>query len=180
MSLSLLNGCKETADSGSGEWIESEIEIVVDDGENGENSKDASNSNSQSSSGGSASNQQSGNTQSTQSGNSQSTQSSGSNKGQTSQSGNTQGGNTQSSQQANNTSTDNKVRDLGGRTITYLTYWSEPVKGKTDRETNYWKVKTEIEKKYNCKFKHVTASGDDWFNNVLNLLRSLLTQALLK
>lgn len=55
-----------------------------------------------------------------------------------------------------------EVRDLGGRTITYVTYWSEPEKGKTDRETLYWKKKTEIEKKYNCKFKHVTVSLDNY------------------
>lgn len=161
ISLSLFSGCNKTAETGSDEWIESEIEIIVDDGQNGENNNsNSSDNNSQSSSGGEAS-------QNTQSGSSQSSQSGISNNSQTAQS-----GNSQTSQQGSNASTDNKVRDLGGRTITYLTYWSEPVKGKTDRETNYWKVKTEIEKKYNCKFKHVTASGDDWFNNVLTSIIS--------
>lgn len=134
MSLSLFSGCNKTG-TGSDEWIESEYEVIVDDGQDGENAdSDSLGNGSQSTSGGN---------------NSQSAQ----------------GGNTDASSSG-------EVRDLGGRTITYLTYWSEPVKGKTDRETNYWKVKTEIEKKYNCKFKHVTASGDDWFNNVLTSIIS--------
>ena len=127
ISVSMFSGCKKNTKSGSDEWIESEYEIVVDDGQGG---------------------------------------SVGSNDGT---GGNKGGGNTGT---GGSTAGSGKARNLGGRTITYLTYWTEPVKGKTDRETKYWKTKTEIEKKYNCKFKHVTASGDDWFNNVLTSIIS--------
>ena len=106
MSLSLFSGCNKTATE-SDEWIESEYEIVVEDGDN--TNSDSSSGTSQLTSGGKTS--------------------------QTSQGG------------SSGASGSGEVRDLGGRTITYLTYWSEPVKGKTDRETKYWKVKTEIEKK---------------------------------
>ena len=47
---------------------------------------------------------------------------------------------------------DDEIRDLGGRTITYYTYWEEPEKGSTEQANLYWKVKTEVEEDYNCKF----------------------------
>ncbi len=54
----------------------------------------------------------------------------------------------------------NAVRDLKGRTINYVAYWAELEKGSSQRANTYWKRKEEIEKKYNCKIKHIYKSRD--------------------
>lgn len=65
------------------------------------------------------------------------------------------------------TTTKNGKVDLGGRTIIYHTFWSEPKKGGSDRENTYWKKKTELEKKYNFKFKHVSSNDDNLYDKVI-------------
>lgn len=57
---------------------------------------------------------------------------------------------------------DTAVRDLGGRTITFMTIWDEPIKGNTVRENIYWAKKTEVQETYNVVFKHVYGTGD-WY-----------------
>lgn len=57
---------------------------------------------------------------------------------------------------------DTAVRNLGGRTITFMTIWDEPIKGNTVRENMYWAKKTEVQKTYNVVFKHVYGTGD-WY-----------------
>ena len=64
------------------------------------------------------------------------------------------------------TENDKKI-DLGGRTIVYHTFWAEPKKGGSDRENNYWRKKTEIEEKYNCKFQHVASNDDTLYDTVI-------------
>ncbi len=66
---------------------------------------------------------------------------------------------------------DTAVRDLGGRTIKFMAIWEEPKKGSTTMENIYWKKKTEVEKKYNVKFKHVYATGD-WYSTYLTSVMS--------
>ncbi len=58
-----------------------------------------------------------------------------------------------------------KVKDLGGRTITFITGWAEPKKGESAFTNEYWAKKLEVEKKYNCKFNFVHGTGD-WFNTL--------------
>ncbi len=67
-------------------------------------------------------------------------------------------------------SKNNEKRDLKGRTITFMTIWSEPEKGTSSFWNNYWKVKTEVQKEYNCTFKHVYGTGnwyDTWVASVM-------------
>lgn len=59
---------------------------------------------------------------------------------------------------------DDAVRNLGGRSITFLAEWEEPKKGNSERENLYWERKTYVEKTYNCKFVHKVATGD-WYAN---------------
>lgn len=47
-----------------------------------------------------------------------------------------------------------------------MAIWDEPVKGSTTRENLYWAKKTEVEKTYNVKFKHVYGTGD-WYSTYL-------------
>lgn len=59
---------------------------------------------------------------------------------------------------------DSAVRNLNGRTITFLAEWEEPKKGNSERENLYWERKTYVEKTFNCKFVHKVATGD-WYAN---------------
>ncbi len=59
-----------------------------------------------------------------------------------------------------------KAADLGGRTITYMTWWEEPVQGSNQQAVEYWETKTKIEEKYNCKFDFVYASESGWQSKV--------------
>ncbi len=66
---------------------------------------------------------------------------------------------------------DTSDRDLKGRTITFMAEWEEPAKGSSSFWNNYWKVKTNLQKKYNVKFKHVYGSGnwyDTWVASVMS------------
>jgi len=70
---------------------------------------------------------------------------------------------TTSSKTSSVTPTDKKdtsVRDLKGRTISYIVNWPELKKGENQRANDYWKTKESIEKKYNCKIKHVYKTPD--------------------
>ncbi len=64
------------------------------------------------------------------------------------------------------------IRNLNGRTIRFLANWEEPVKGNSDRENIYWAKKTEIEKKYNCKYEHIhladTTVYDTFISSILS------------
>ena len=55
---------------------------------------------------------------------------------------------------------DTSIRDLKGRTISYVVNWPELKKGENQRANDYWKTKESIEKKYNCKIKHVYKTPD--------------------
>lgn len=55
---------------------------------------------------------------------------------------------------------DTSVRDLKGRVINYVAYWAELEKGTSQRANTYWKLKEEIQKKYNCTIKHIYKSRD--------------------
>ena len=60
---------------------------------------------------------------------------------------------------------DSAVRDLGGRKITYYTYWEEPAKGSTAQANAYWKTKTQVEKDFNCTFEFKYVTGE-WFSTL--------------
>ena len=66
---------------------------------------------------------------------------------------------------------DDEIRNLGGRTITYYTYWEEPEKGSTEQANLYWKVKTEVEEDYNCKFDFKFVTGE-WFSTLATSIMS--------
>ena len=60
-----------------------------------------------------------------------------------------------------------KITNLKGRTITYLTYWEEPVKGVDPKGAAYWEAKKKIEKELNCTFKFVNGSRENLASSIM-------------
>ena len=67
---------------------------------------------------------------------------------------------------------DTSVRNLGGRTITLVAYWQERVKGADQQANSYWKQKEAVEKKFNCKIKHVYKTRDAIDTEVISSILS--------
>ena len=67
---------------------------------------------------------------------------------------------------SDNTPSEEENIDLGGRTITYMTWWEEPVQGSNQQAVEYWETKTKVEEKYNCKFNFAYASESGWQSKV--------------
>lgn len=61
-----------------------------------------------------------------------------------------------------------RVTDLNGRTITYLTYWEEPVKGADSKGNAYWEAKKKLEKQLDCTFKFVYGTRDNLATSIMS------------
>lgn len=70
------------------------------------------------------------------------------------------------------TSKDDEIKteniDLNGRTITYMTWWEEPVKGSNQQAVEYWAEKTKIEKEYNCKIEFAYTADSGWMERIFS------------